>query len=230
MGLQKVALARGTGELTLGTAARMAIGPQVAPLQPATMVTVAVRTKVHGRVDLTGTSVRRGHGVRPRERRLFGLLGVGARGLAGRGWFFWDLELTAEFGYTTRRAYCIECLTIGLLDPREGRGPYTTPETLDKETGGRRMRSTDRLYGPAPVRQMHPQQSRTASLFSPHPSRKRRCHQVATVNQPEGVRRWLHLPPGWQRPAGLVCRARHPLAACLLSPIVAGGGAPSYTA
>ena len=50
-----------------------------------------------------------------------------------------------------------------------------------------------------------------------------RCHQVATVNQPEGVRRWLHLQPGWQRPAGRACRARQPLAACLLSPAVAGG-------
>ena len=42
------------------------------------------------------------------------------------------------------------------------------------------------------------------------------------------MRRWLHLQPGWHRPAGLVCRARHPLAACLMSPSVAGGVAPGY--
>jgi hypothetical protein len=42
------------------------------------------------------------------------------------------------------------------------------------------------------------------------------------------VRRWLHLQPGWHRPAGLVCRAQHPLAACLLSPSVTGGVAPGY--
>ncbi len=89
----------------------MAIGPQVAKLQPATIVTIAVRTKVHGRVDLTRASVRRGHGVRPRGRRhfglhgvsltqgamgllrqaleRFGLVGAGALGLDGRGWRGW---------------------------------------------------------------------------------------------------------------------------------------------
>src|SRR5262249_35237759 len=108
MGLQKVALARGTVELTPGTTARMAIGPQVAQRQPATIGTVAMRTKVPGRVDLTGTSVRRGHGGRPGGRRrfglhsvalaqgamglvrqaleCFGLLGADALGLDGRGW------------------------------------------------------------------------------------------------------------------------------------------------
>src|SRR2546427_1869552 len=54
----------------------MAIGPQVAKLQPATIGTIALRTKVHRRVDLTRTSVRRGHGVRLRRRKRFGLHGV----------------------------------------------------------------------------------------------------------------------------------------------------------
>jgi len=76
MRLSKGALARGTGELTPGTAVGMAIGPQVAKLQPATIGTIALRTKVHRRVDLTRTSVRRGHGVRLRRRKRFGLHGV----------------------------------------------------------------------------------------------------------------------------------------------------------
>ena len=41
----------------------MPIGLRVVQSQPATIVTIAVRTKVHGRVDLTGTSIRRGQGV-----------------------------------------------------------------------------------------------------------------------------------------------------------------------
>jgi hypothetical protein len=49
--------------------------PAAAP-QPAPIVTVTVRTKVHRRVDLTGTSVRRRYRVRPRGRRRFGLYGV----------------------------------------------------------------------------------------------------------------------------------------------------------
>ena len=63
----------------------MAVGPEIAKPQPPSIVTIAVRTKVPGRVDFTGTPVRRGHGVRPRRRRHFGLHGValtqGAMGL-----------------------------------------------------------------------------------------------------------------------------------------------------
>ena len=40
------------------------------------------------------------------------------------------------------------------------------------------------------------------------------------------VRRWLHLPPRWQRPAGLLCRALPILVAGCLSSSVAGGAAP----
>jgi len=42
----------------------------------------------------------------------------------------------------------------------------------------------------------------------------------------EGVRHELHLQPEGHRPAGLLCRARHPTTAALLSTCVAGASTP----
>src|SRR5262249_36420279 len=53
---------------------------------------------------------------------------------------------------------------------------------------------------------------------------------VATVNLPDGVRRWLPLPSGGQRPAGLISHTLPTTTACLLSSSVAGGVAPGHAA
>src|SRR5919108_3164769 len=88
VGLQKIALTSGTVELTPGAATRRTVGPEIAKPQPASVVTTGMRTKVHGRVDFTGTPVRRGHGVRWHRRRCLGRRGValtqGAMGLVRR--------------------------------------------------------------------------------------------------------------------------------------------------
>ncbi len=63
MRLQEIALASGAVELTPGTTIGMAIGPQVARPQPATIAAVTVGTKVHRGVDDPGTPVGRVHGV-----------------------------------------------------------------------------------------------------------------------------------------------------------------------
>src|SRR5712691_1930040 len=60
--VQKITLARRAVKLTPGAAARMAIGAYIAKPQPAPVGTIAVRTKVYGGGDLTGASIRRGHG------------------------------------------------------------------------------------------------------------------------------------------------------------------------
>src|SRR4029453_2661217 len=71
MRFQKVALAGRAVELTPGATTGMAVGPEIAQAEPAPIVTMAVRTKVPGGVDLTGPPVRRGHGVgRYRRGRL----------------------------------------------------------------------------------------------------------------------------------------------------------------
>src|SRR4029453_7052368 len=104
------ALAGRAVELTPGAPTGMAVGPEIAQAEPAPIGTMAVRTKVPGGVDLTGSPVRRGHGVgRYRRGRLgmrgisltqgtmglvrqslkrFGLVGAGALGLErlGLGW------------------------------------------------------------------------------------------------------------------------------------------------
>ena len=78
MRLQKVALACRAVELTPGATTGMAIGPEMAKPEPAPIVTMAVRTKVPGGVDLAGPPICRGHGVgRYRRVRL---------GLSGSGW------------------------------------------------------------------------------------------------------------------------------------------------
>ena len=56
--LGKIAVARGTVELTPGAATGMTIGPQVVQPQPAAIVTIGVGTTVHRGVHGTGTSVR----------------------------------------------------------------------------------------------------------------------------------------------------------------------------
>jgi hypothetical protein len=75
-GLQKVALARGTVELAPGAATGMTVGAEIPQPEPAPIVTIAVRTKVPGRVDRTGTPVGRCHGVGRHRRRRFGRRGV----------------------------------------------------------------------------------------------------------------------------------------------------------
>jgi hypothetical protein len=93
MGLQKVALTRDTVELAPGAATGMTVGAKIPQPEPALIVTIAVRTKVPGRVDLTGTPVGRCHGIRRYRRRRFGRRGVlftqGAMGLVGEAleWF-----------------------------------------------------------------------------------------------------------------------------------------------
>ena len=73
MGLQKVSLTRGTVQLAPGAAARMPVGAQIPQPEPAPIVTIAVRTKVPGGVNLTGAPVRRCHGVGRYWRWWFGI-------------------------------------------------------------------------------------------------------------------------------------------------------------
>src|SRR5262249_4531331 len=61
MRLQEVPFAGGAVELTPRATAGMAIGPQNAPSQPASVITLGMGAKVHRGVDSTGTSVGRGH-------------------------------------------------------------------------------------------------------------------------------------------------------------------------
>ena len=68
--LGKIAVARGAVQLSPGTTTGMTIGPEIAKPQPASVVTTGMRTKMPAGVDLTGTPVRRGHGVRWHRRRL----------------------------------------------------------------------------------------------------------------------------------------------------------------
>src|SRR5262245_15755729 len=70
MRLQKVALARRAVELAPGAPTGMPVRAQIATPAPALIVTMAVRTEVHGGIDLTGPPVRRCHrGGRYRRRR-----------------------------------------------------------------------------------------------------------------------------------------------------------------
>src|SRR2546428_2938814 len=88
MGLQKVSLTRGTVQLAPGAAARMPVGAQIPQPEPAPRVTIAVRTKVPGGVNLTGAPVRRCHGVGRYWRWWFGIRRVsctqGTRRLVGQ--------------------------------------------------------------------------------------------------------------------------------------------------
>src|SRR5262249_61421211 len=108
VGLQKVALASSTVELTPRAAAGMAIGPQIVQPQPAAIVTMAVGTKMLRRSHRPGAAVRERHRIRPARRRWrslpdllctqrtvrlvrqalerCGLGGALALGLEGRGW------------------------------------------------------------------------------------------------------------------------------------------------
>jgi hypothetical protein len=63
-------------ELTPGATIGMAVGPKITKPQPTTIVTIAVRTKVPGGVDLTGTPVRRRHRVGRDWRRRLGMGGL----------------------------------------------------------------------------------------------------------------------------------------------------------
>jgi hypothetical protein len=77
MMFRKIALARGALELSPGATTGMTVGPQVAQPAPATIVTTAVGTKVHGRVHRPGAVVRGRHEIgssRRRWSRLAGLL------------------------------------------------------------------------------------------------------------------------------------------------------------
>src|SRR5882672_1774847 len=95
-------------KLPPGSPIGMTIGPQVVQPQPATIVTIAVGTKVHRGVHGTGASVRWVHGIGPSRRcwsslagllftqhterplrevlERFGLGGTLALGLDGRDW------------------------------------------------------------------------------------------------------------------------------------------------
>src|SRR5215510_13889147 len=53
VGLQKVAIAAGTVQLTPGTTAGMAIRAEVPSPQPSTIITAGIGTEVHRGVDLT---------------------------------------------------------------------------------------------------------------------------------------------------------------------------------
>src|SRR5262249_4730985 len=68
MRLQKVPRASRTVALAPRAAAGMAIAPQMAQPQPAPIGTIAVRTKVHGGVALTGASVRHRHRLGTHQR------------------------------------------------------------------------------------------------------------------------------------------------------------------
>src|SRR5262249_48913122 len=61
MRLQKVALTCRAVELAPGAPTRMPVRAQIAKPAPALIVTMAVRTEVHGGIDLTGPPVRRCH-------------------------------------------------------------------------------------------------------------------------------------------------------------------------
>src|SRR5262245_9133864 len=65
----------------------MAVGAEIPQPEPAPIVTIAVRTKVLGSVDRTGTPVGRGHRIGWHWRRCFGRRGVlftqDAMGLVG---------------------------------------------------------------------------------------------------------------------------------------------------
>jgi hypothetical protein len=76
MMLGNIALARGTLELSPGAAVRIAIVAQIVQLQPASIPTVRMGTKVPRRVDLTRASVGWRHGA-GRQRRWW----MGRRGL-----------------------------------------------------------------------------------------------------------------------------------------------------
>ena len=54
----------------------MAIGPQIAQTEPASVVTTGMRTKMHGGIDLTGAPVRRGPGVGQYRKRRLGMCGI----------------------------------------------------------------------------------------------------------------------------------------------------------
>src|SRR4030095_14471827 len=69
---QKVPLTRGTVELPPGATTGMPVGAQIAQTEPSPVITTGMRTKVPGGVDLTRTSVRRGHGGRWHRRRRLG--------------------------------------------------------------------------------------------------------------------------------------------------------------
>src|SRR5215471_21138896 len=64
----------------------MAVGLEIAQAEPAPVVTMAVRTKVPGGVDLTGPPVRGGHGGGWYRRGRLGMRGIsltqGTMGLA----------------------------------------------------------------------------------------------------------------------------------------------------
>src|SRR5215471_445166 len=77
MMLRKIPLARGALELPPKAAIGMPVGAQIVHPQPAAIVTAQMRTEAHGRVDLTGASVRGRQRVRWHWRR-----GLGMRGLA----------------------------------------------------------------------------------------------------------------------------------------------------
>src|SRR5712692_8291066 len=63
-------------ELAPRAAIGMTVGPEIAEPEPTPIVTMTVRTKVHGGVDLTGPPVRCGHGVRWYRRRRLGRRGI----------------------------------------------------------------------------------------------------------------------------------------------------------
>ncbi len=88
------------------TNGRKSVGAEIPQSEPAPIVTIAVRTKVPGRVDRTGTPVGRCHGIGRYWRRRFGIRGVlvtqGAMGLVG--------EALERFGLVGTRALGFEGL------------------------------------------------------------------------------------------------------------------------
>src|SRR5262245_35342724 len=76
MGFQKVALAPEAVQLSPGTAAGMAIGPQVVQPQPPAIVTIGVGTKMPRGVHRPGAPVRWGPGIGRHRSRGGGMHGV----------------------------------------------------------------------------------------------------------------------------------------------------------
>src|SRR5262245_48138899 len=72
MGLQKVSLTRGTVELAPRATTGMTVGTQIAQAEPPPVITTGMRTEVLRGVHLTGSPVRRDHGVGRYRRRRFG--------------------------------------------------------------------------------------------------------------------------------------------------------------
>src|SRR5262249_30822266 len=129
MMLGKVAVAGGTVELTPWTTTRMAVGSEIPPPYPASIVTGGLGAEMPGGIDLTRPPVGRGHRSRSHRWRWRGMRGLvftqRTRGLLGQAYKRCGLlgAFTPRLDGRLRRAR-----------PPRGHGTWGRPGQMEQDT------------------------------------------------------------------------------------------------